>query len=208
GFRAPSATERFGFGGNPDLQPETSQNLELGLRQKISASQSFTVSAFQNKLDNLIQFVVTPSNLNGENQNIARARVRGLELGYVLAPTASWSWRTNLIFQQPKDLDTNALLLRRSERTLTTALDWHNDSTSFGVHLIATGPRSDLDFNTGAPVSDAGYVLTGVTLRQHLGHGFTVSGSLENLLDTHYQTASGYNMAGRSLFLRLEYENN
>ncbi|MGH8415214.1 MAG: TonB-dependent receptor domain-containing protein, partial [Gammaproteobacteria bacterium] len=206
GFRAPSAHERFGFGGNPDLRPETSQNLELGLRQKISASQSFTVSAFQNKLDNLIQFVVTPSNLNGENQNIARARVRGLELGYVLAPKASWSWRTNLIFQQPEDLDTNALLLRRSERTLTTALDWHNDSTSFGMHLIVTGPRSDLDFNTGLPVSDAGYVLAGVSARRVLGLGLALSASLENLLDTRYQTAAGYNTAGRSLFIRLEYQ--
>ena len=205
GFRAPSAEERFGFGGNPGLQPETSRNLEVGLRQKIGEAQSFTLSAFRDQLDNLIQFVVTPSNLNGENQNIARARVRGLELGYLLTQQ-SWSWRTNVILQQPQNLDTGTLLLRRSERTLTTALDWHDDVTSFGAHLIVTGPRSDLDFNTGAPVTDAGYLLAGVTLRQHLGHGFVVSGSLENLFDVHYQTAAGYNTAGRSLFVRLEYE--
>ncbi|MHB8405339.1 MAG: TonB-dependent receptor domain-containing protein [Gammaproteobacteria bacterium] len=204
GFRAPSANERFGFGGNPNLQPETSRNLEVGVRQKIGNTQSITLSAFQNKLDNLIEFVVTPSNLNGENQNIARARVRGLEAGYQLTQH-SWSWRTNLIFQQPENLDTGTLLLRRSERTLTTALDWHNDHTSFGAHLIVTGPRNDLDFNTGAPVTDAGYVLAGVTLRQNVGYGFAVSGSLENLFDTHYQTAAGYNTAGRSLFVRLEY---
>ncbi len=205
GFRAPSATERFGFGGNPNLQPETSRNLEVGVHQKIGDTQSITLSAFQNKLDNLIEFVVTPSNLNGENQNIARARVRGLEAGYQLTQH-SWSWRTNLIFQQPENRDTGTLLLRRSERTLTTALDWYNDHTSLGAHLIVTGPRNDLDFNTGAPVTDAGYVLAGVTLRQRLGHGFAISGSLENLLDTHYQTAAGYNTAGRSLFVRVEYQ--
>jgi len=206
GFRAPSANERFGFGGNPDLQPETSQNVELGLRQKIGENQSFTLSAFRDNLDNLIELVVTPSNLNGENQNVARARVRGLEAGYAL-DEKSWSWRTDVIFQKPEDLNTGVLLLRRAERTLTTELDWHRDEyTSFGVHLIATGPRNDLDFNTGLPVSDAGYVLAGLTARQELGHGFTISGSLENLLDTHYQTASGYNTAGRSLFVRLEYQ--
>ncbi|MGH8280214.1 MAG: TonB-dependent receptor domain-containing protein [Gammaproteobacteria bacterium] len=206
GFRAPSADERFGFGGNPNLQPETSQNGELGLRQKISDSQSFTLSAFRNNLDNLIEFVVTPSNLNGENQNVDHARVRGLEAGYTLTQHA-WSWRTDLIFQRPEDLDTGALLLRRAERTLTTALDWHgSETTSFGVHLLVTGPRADLDFNTGAPVTDAGYVLAGVTLRRTLSLGFSVSGSLENLLDTHYKTASGYNTAGRSLFIRLEYQ--
>ena len=93
-------------------------------------------------------------------------------------------------------------------RSLTTALDWHDDTTSFGAHLIVTGPRSDLDFNTGTPVTDAGYVLAGVTLRQNVGHGFAVSGSLENLLDTRYQTAAGYNTAGRSLFVRLSYNSN
>ncbi|MGH8312060.1 MAG: TonB-dependent receptor domain-containing protein [Gammaproteobacteria bacterium] len=207
GFRAPSANERFGFGGNPDLQPETSQNIELGLRQKISDNQSLTFAAFHDNLDNLIQFVVTPSNLSGENQNIARARVRGLEAGYQLTQH-DWSWRTDLIFQRPENLNTGTLLLRRAERTLTTALDWHDDTTSIGVHLIVTGPRRDLDFNTGLPVTDSGYVLAGVTLRQRLSHSFAISGSLENLLDTHYQTASGYNTAGRSLFVRLEYANN
>ena len=204
GFRAPSANERFGFGGNPNLQPETSQNLELGLRQKISDNQSLTLSAFRDNLDNLIEFVVTPSNLNGENQNVARARVRGLEASYQLTRN-SWFWRTELSFQKPEDLNTGTLLLRRAERTLTTALDWYGDATSIGVHLIATGPRSDLDFNTGQPVVDAGYVLAGLTARRVLSHGFAVSASLENLFDTRYQTASGYNTAGRSLFVRLEY---
>ncbi|MGB9429525.1 MAG: TonB-dependent receptor [Gammaproteobacteria bacterium] len=204
GFRAPSANERFGFGGNPDLQPETSQNLELGLRQKIGDDQSLTLSAFRDKLDNLIQFVVTPADLNGQNENIARARVRGLEAGYQFTQR-DWSWRTDVIFQKPENLNTGTLLLRRAERTLTTALDWRDDATSFGVHVIVTGPRSDLDFNTGLPVTDAGYVLTGLTARRALGHGFAISSSLENLFDTHYQTASGYNTVGRSLFVRLEY---
>ncbi|MDE2090678.1 MAG: TonB-dependent receptor, partial [Gammaproteobacteria bacterium] len=126
------------------------------------------------------------------------------EAGYQLT-LHSWFWRSSVIFQQPENLDTGTLLLRRSERTLTTALNWYNDTTSIGTHLIASGPRDDLDFNSGLPVTDAGYVLAGVTVRQQLGHGLAVSGSLENLLDTHYQTAAGYNMAGRSVFVRLEF---
>lgn len=204
-FRAPSAEERFGFGGNPGLRPENSRALEVGVRQKLGDTQSVTVSVFQNRLDNLIEFVVTPSNLNGENQNIASARVRGLQLGYLLT-RRSWSWQTNVIFQRPENLATGSLLLRRSERTLTTALDWHHGAVSLGAHLIVTGPRNDLNFNTGAPVIDAGYVLAGLTVRQNFGHGFAVSGSLENLFNTHYQTSAGYNTAGRSLFVRIAYE--
>ncbi|MGH8371187.1 MAG: TonB-dependent receptor domain-containing protein [Gammaproteobacteria bacterium] len=204
GFRAPSAEERFGFGGNPALHPETSRNIELGLRQNFSATQNLTVSVFRNNLDNLIQYTVTPSNPFGINENIASARVHGLEAEYQFT-RQSWSWRTAVIFQRPENLDTGNLLLRRAERTLTTALDWHSDRTSIGVHLIATGPRNDLDFNTGAPLTDAGYVLTGATLRQQLGDNFSISGGVENLFGVHYQTAAGYNTAGRSLFVRLNY---
>ena len=32
-FRAPDATDLYGFGGNPDLDPEESQSLELRWRQ-------------------------------------------------------------------------------------------------------------------------------------------------------------------------------
>ncbi|MDE2235897.1 MAG: TonB-dependent receptor [Gammaproteobacteria bacterium] len=204
GFRAPSATELYGFGGNPNLQPETSRNLELGVHQKIGTDQSLSLSIFRNNLDNLIQFVTTPANLNGENENIASARIRGLEAGYQLSH-GSWYWHSSVIFQQPENLDNGTLLLRRSERTLTTMLTWSGEDTSLGVHLIATGPRNDLDFNSGAPVTDAGYVLVGVTLREKFSHGIAVTGSLENLLDTQYQTAAGYNTPGRSLFVRLEY---
>lgn len=206
GFRAPSAEERFGFGGNPALQAETSQNIEVGLRHRISVNQSIELSAFRNNLDNLIQYEVTPANLNGENENIASARVRGLEADYRLT-WRTWSWRNSVILQRPENLGTGTLLLRRAERTFTTALEWHNDATRIGANLIATGPRQDLDFNTGAPVTDAGYVIAGITLQQQLGRGFALTGGVRNLFDVHYQTAAGYNMPGRSIFLRLEYRN-
>lgn len=204
GFRAPSAEERFGFGGNPNLRPESSENLELGLRERLGAGATLTLDVFHTNLNNLIEFVVTPSDLAGQNENVNRARVRGLEATYKLT-RRTWSWRTGVIFQQPEDLNTGTRLLRRAERTLTTSFDWHDDGTSLGLHLIATGRRTDLDFNTGRPVTDAGYVLSGVTLHRTLDKGFALSASLENLLDTHYETAAGYNTAGRSLFLRLEY---
>ena len=40
GFRAPDATDRFGFGGNPDLEPERSTNYEIGCASAIGEQQS------------------------------------------------------------------------------------------------------------------------------------------------------------------------
>ena len=104
-----------------------------------------------------------------------------------------------------RSLNSGATLLRRSKRSLTSNLSWHDDRSSAGINLLLTGPRPDADFNTGAPVTDPGYLLVGASAHRDLGSGFGLLLRLDNLLDTRYQTANGYNTAGRSLFVELEY---
>ncbi|HEX4299455.1 MAG TPA: TonB-dependent receptor [Gammaproteobacteria bacterium] len=208
-FRAPSAAERFGFDGNPGLAPETSRNYELGLRQKFGSDQLLTLSLFQDDLDDLIVFQPQPTAADpfaGENENVDRARVQGLELGYKLG-FGSWAWDNQAILQNPEDLDTHTTLLRRAKHSLTSSLSWHDDLTSAGLNLLLTGPRTDVDFNTGAPTTDGGYALLGASVHRELAYGFAVLLRVDNLLDSRYQTANGYNTAGRSLFLQLEYHN-
>ncbi|HEY3644828.1 MAG TPA: TonB-dependent receptor [Gammaproteobacteria bacterium] len=207
-FRAPSADELHdAFSGNDALQPETSQNLELGLRQKFGTGQSLSLSVFRDKLDDLIVFDPTPVLPNyrfGRNQNVGSARVEGIEAEYLLT-LDSWSWRSDAILQNPEDLDKHTYLLRRARQSLTSNLDWHDDATTAGINLLLTGPRSDIGFSSGAAVTDGGYALVGVSLRRELGAGFAGLIRVDNLLDARYQTANGYNTAGRSLFLQLEY---
>lgn len=205
GFRAPSAAERFGFDGNPGLRPETSRNLEAGIRQKFGTDQELDASLFQDKLDDLILFVPTGA-FTGQLENVGHARIRGLELSYLLSGE-SWSWRSDAIFQDPRDTDTDATLIRRAKRTLTSSLDWRDGRTSLGLSLLLTGTRPDGDFTTGAPVTDAGYGLLGASLHRDLGGGFGLLLRIDNLLDRQYQQVNGYNTAGRSLFVQLEFAN-
>jgi vitamin B12 transporter len=202
-FRAPTAAERFGFAGNPGLQPETSRNLETGLRQKFGIGQELDVSLFQNTLEDLILFVPSGT-FGGALQNVGHVRVRGVEFTY-LAKMGEWNWRSDAIIQDPRNTDTDATLPRRAKRTLTSSLAWHDDVTSAGLNLLLTGPRPDGDFNFGLPVTDGGYGLLGASVRRDLGSGFGLLLRVNNLLDKQYQTANGYNTAGRSLFLQLEY---
>jgi vitamin B12 transporter len=207
GFRAPSAAERFGFGGNPDLKPETSSNYELGLRRKFGSDQLLTVSLFQDRLDDLIVYQPQPTAADpfaGQNENVDRARVRGIEAGYDLG-LGSWDWNSQAIFQNPEDLEAHTTLLRRAKHSLTSDLTWHDDLTAAGLNLLLSGPRTDVDYTTGAPTTDGGYALLGASVHRELGYGFAVLLRVDNLLDSKYQTANGYNTAGRSLFLQLEY---
>jgi vitamin B12 transporter len=135
---------------------------------------------------------------------VGHVRVRGVELTY-LADFGDWTWRSDAIVQDPRNTDTDATLARRAKRTLTSSLAWHDDLTSAGLNLLLTGPRPDGDFSFGLPVTDGGYGLLGASVRRDVGHGFGLLLRVDNLLDKQYQTANGYNTAGRSLFLQLEY---
>jgi vitamin B12 transporter len=55
-FRAPDATDRYGFGGNPDLEPEISDEYQLGLRYAPGDRHSVDIEFYANDIEDLIEF--------------------------------------------------------------------------------------------------------------------------------------------------------
>lgn len=77
-FRAPDATDRFGFGGNPDLAPELADEVQLGLHYKSGSRHRFDFELYRNDIEDLIEFNL----LTFELENIAAAEIRGAQVGY------------------------------------------------------------------------------------------------------------------------------
>lgn len=204
GFRAPDSTDRFGFGGNADLDPEHSRNYEMSLVQRFGTRQQLRLSAFRNEIDDLIVFVVTdPTTFEGQNQNVERARIDGVELAYEYeAP--SWRLRAEAIAQDPRNLTTDQKLLRRASESLTLAF-----AKSLGVHEIGLDvllSREREDFGVPEPVELASYALVNLYARFALVRGLSLQLRLENALDEQYELASTYNTPDRSLFVAVRYE--
>jgi len=206
-FRAPSSTDRFGFGGNPDLLPESSRNFELGVKARIAAAQELTFAAFQDTITDLIEFVPNPENLvyGGENENVDRARIRGLEAAWTLT-TDEWSLSASASLQDPRDLTTEAHLLRRTRQSFAVRGARNFGPSSIGIELLQAGPRPDLDVVTGAPVTDGGYLLASAYAKLVISSAWSITGRLDNALDRHYQLANGYNTAGRSASISVKYQ--
>lgn len=204
-FRAPDSTDRFGFGGNPDLEPEQSRNMEAGARWQFTESQRFEASLFQNTIDDLIAFV-DPDGfagpLPGANQNIDEARIRGLELRHAWNGGA-WRWHTEIILQDPEDKTTGSQLARRAKRSLTSRLLRQWDAFEAGLDVLATGERPDSPFST---VVLPGYAVWNLTGRWRFAPGWSLAGRIENLADKDYETAAGFRSAERSFFLSLHYQ--
>lgn len=199
-FRAPDATDRFGFGGNVDLEPEESRHYEIGVRYALTRDQRLTLSAFQNEIDKLITYVVAdPATFDGQLQNLDRARIRGVEFSYRIARNA-WQLTAEAVYQDPKDLATGEQLLRRAKENFTLNY-WHRFGRfELGLQLLAAGDREDF----GGTELDS-YLLANLSARVDLGSGWSATAQIENLLDEDYQLVSGYRTQDRAVFVGIAY---
>ncbi len=204
GYKAPSFFDLFGFGGNAGLNPEKSTNYEVGIKHRISAGNQVSVTAFQNEIDDLINFV-DPDGfagpIPGQNINIDKARIRGVEVEYHYA-LGRWSGYVSGTYQNPEDRATNDQLARRAKKSLTATLDYRTGPYQFGGRFLATGEREDSAFNTTVL---GGYGVLDLNASKKINPNLTVRGRLENAFDKDYQTAGGFKTQGRAVFLNLDF---
>jgi len=201
-FRGPNLNEQFspGFGGlfpgNPDLDPESSQSGELGLRWQSENMGTLSVSAYRTDVKDMISFT-------GELYqaiNIDKARLEGLELDYTLSRGA-WLLNANATFQRAEDQTTGEPLLRRPEQKGSITADRNFSNGSWlGLEWFHSGKRLDfggITLNSYSLVNlRAGWVLNPAWRLELRG---------DNLLDEHYEPAYGFNAAGRSWFISLAW---
>lgn len=202
-FHAPSSTDRFGFGGNPALDPEVSRQIELGLRQPLGRRHEIFAFAFENRVADLISFrLVDPVTFELRAENVEEARIRGLEAGYAFRGER-WRVRAEATLQDPRNLTTDERLLRRARESFVLAALRSAGRLELGMDLLASGARGDFGFPR--PVKLDGYVLAGFSARWALSGRWSLQARLDNAFDERYELASGYNTPRRSYVLATRY---
>ncbi len=203
GFDAPSFDELYSpgffgeFAGYAGLQPERSQSFEAGLDFKPSAAQTFTLSAWRTRVNNLIVFDSFP---NFDAENIARAALDGVELAYRY-DVGRWSAGTSVTLQNPRDTDTGVQLLRRPRRKLAADLRYNfGNGVDLSVDGLAASARQDF----GGELHS--YALLNLAAGWNVHPGWRVEARLGNLFDEKYELARGYNTAGRNVQLTLAWQ--
>jgi vitamin B12 transporter len=194
-FRAPDASDRFGFGGNPDLDPELADERQLGLRYAPGERHSVNFELYANSIEDLIEFDFQTFTL----QNLDEAEIRGAQLGYEYRGE-SFVLRADLVRQRAENAATGARLLRRAEQTATISYTHSIGAHRLGLSILASGDREDF-----GGVELPGFVVANLTGQLQLGDQWQLNARIENLADTEYQTAANYRMQERSGFLELKY---
>ena len=202
-FRAPDATDLYGFGGNAALDPESSQSYEASIRHDTAGGHRFSLTLFRNEIDDLIEFVVTDfETFDGENRNVERARIDGLEASWRYHGL-HWAARATATLQDPRDLITDERLLRRARENFTLAVSRRIGAHEIAMDLLYAGDREDFGF---PQVRMPAYWLANLSASFAVNENWTLLARMENLLDEDYELASGFNTMGRSLFVAARHE--
>ncbi len=195
GFRGPTLNEQYspGFGGlyagNPDLSPERSRSTELGIEYTPVRDQRFKANLYSSRIRDLISFTGT----DFQAENIARAQIDGSEIAYD-GGFGDWRFGAAWTWQDPRNKDTDAQLLRRSKQKVSARAERQvGENLRIGAELLHAGERKDVyDFNLPS------YTLLNLRASWKLSPAWQIGGRVENITNRDYELAHGYNTPGRS----------
>lgn len=185
--------------GNPLLQPETSRNIELGLKW-LGKGRRLELSLFDNRIENLIVYQ--------QKQSLNRdAHIRGVTLSGA-ATYGSWDLAGSATYQDPIDESSHLQLQRRARAfaQMSAAYDWGKAIT--GLEWQASAKRPDVDYRPfpSAPVTLGGYSLTNLFANYRLAKEWTATMRLSNIFEKRYTTAYGYNTSGLGGYIGVTYQ--
>ncbi|MFN7154300.1 MAG: TonB-dependent receptor domain-containing protein [Acidovorax sp.] len=201
-FRAPTLYQRFSEYGIGSLNPESSRNVEVGLRWAAGTS-SFSATAYRNRVQDLITFGAAgpcPSTF-GCYTNTARAEYQGVTLAGSHR-LGSVQLRGSIDLQNPRDLATGKQLARRSKRHGTFGADTQVAGWTVGAEVQASGRRFDNAANTNVL---GGYALVNLYASTRIARDFTLLARLDNAADKNYELARTYATQGRVAYLGVKW---
>lgn len=204
GFLAPSlgqlyGAKRFSIASNSSLKPEESRQWEAGL-EGLTGPIDWRLSAYRYEIENLITYS------NTAYYNVESATIKGVEwTGQV--DTGIFSHRVTLQYIDPRDDQTNEVLKRRAKRQAKYQLDWKVYDVDMNLSWEYFGKRYDNKSSSYNPEQRVlpSYSLVDISASYPVTSHLTVRGKIANLFDKEYETAYGYQTAGREYTLSGSY---
>lgn len=205
-FKAPNLVDlyvdfpAFFFYGNPDLQPEESENTELGIRT-VLANTTLQATAFHNRLSDMIASNATFDSLT----NISRADISGLEFS-ASRSIADWDAALSVTLMDHEDKSTGQPLLRRADEQANLSLSRDFQQISLQLDWLWVGERADLDPVTFGRSTIDSYNKLDLVANWQFSENLSAQLRVDNALDEDYEVVDGYNTLGRNGMLKLRYQ--
>lgn len=219
GIKPPTAFD-IAFTDNPDLKPERSRSVDIGIEQSFLASRIMVDAAwFYNSYDDLIVSISQP--LSGasryQTDNIANAQAAGVELGAAwrysesLSARASWTWLGTEVLGVDSLPDTGFSvyevgdqLIRRPRNAGAVDVNWRSPRLSAFMLINVRGEMRDLEPNWASSVyPNPGRVVTTFGAAFRFTPGLELYGRLMNAFDRQYEDVLGFPAPGQTAMIGL-----
>jgi len=216
GIRPPDAFE-IAFTDNPNLKPERSKSVELGVTETLSnGAVQLDATTFFNQYDDLIVSVGSLRDISRyRTDNVSNARARGVELSGAWQGGGGFSVRAGYTFldteilavdgsaQAPSPYHVGDPLLRRPRHQGSLMISWTNDRVHVFSQLQARGETLDAEPSfgpSGGLYPNPGYTILSLGGSYRLAHGVEAIARVLNLFDRDYEDVFGYPSPGRTAF--------
>lgn len=197
-FKAPSFNTLYYaspfFNGNPTTQPEYGRNSELGMAYSAGAHE-VKLTYYVNRIKGFITTMPVVA-------NIPYARMEGWTLAYD-GQVDALTFRAALDLLDARNEANNRKLARRADQQLTAGVDYALGLWKLGASLLAASERFDDTANTRRL---GGYATVDLHADYAVSKNWSVEGRINNIGDKAYQTAYGYNQAGRGAYITLRFQ--
>ncbi|MEP6960170.1 MAG: TonB-dependent receptor [Nitrospirota bacterium] len=220
GFKAPTMNDLFfqGF-GNPNLKPEKSQSMDVGIDQSFFDGRiQFNAGYFWNRFRDLIQFASSFTPLCPASSfgfcpiNVAEAKSQGWELGFKATIMEGLQVRGQYTYTMTRAFDTPTNPLGGDKRLPR----WPLDQATLGLTYQPIDPlRINVDYRfvgarnnnlSNTPTQQLGsFNVVNASTTYDVTKNWQVYGRVDNLFNAHYEEILFFGTPGRSVYGGVKY---
>ena len=192
GFKLPTIYQKYSSTGNENLKAEESETREVSFSkefQTIELVTTFFDTSLTNKIDQI--------NWETPYSNFEKSTYSGTEYVVQLREWGMFDF-LRLDYTALNAVDKNEEALKVPDYKLAFSSGISHDKWTYGFFLIGEGEREDSSSTMAA------YSYIDVSIHYDFTDKTSLFTKLHNVFDESYETAAGYNEAGRTLFFGLK----
>ncbi len=205
-YRVPTLYQRFSQYGVAGLRPESGRNSEVAIKYQDGTTLA-GITAYRNRVTDLLTFLsgaqatVCPTPALGCYSNTARAEYTGVTLN-AEGRLSGVRLYGSLDVQNPRDVTLDKQLARRARQHAVLGADTQIGQWRYAADVLLSQKRFDTATNT---TELPGYALVNLSVSTRISRDWKFMAKLDNATDKDYQTAIGYAMARRALYLGVTW---
>lgn len=199
-FRAPTLLDLYAPWGNPDFEPEKSENLELSLLGNYPLF-NWQLNLYRNDIKGLL-FSQTATKKDSTD-----VVIKGVEL-VVKANTGPIHHTVSYDYTDAEDQrapNQGKQLSNRAKRKASWTGDIDIAKANLFAQVLYVGDRQTPNANTFVSTYTPSYTIWNFGARYPLTQQLTLNGKINNLFDKDYQVVSGYDAPDMEFYVGADY---